>query len=259
MTHIVKSKPDLNSLIHYGVNGMHWGVRRQLKREGRRRMMLVGNEMRSRLGYASREISESEYRTMSSAPIKLGKDFGRIANKTDLRDIVYVTNNAKDHTRYTALFGPEGSLKNLKDERLDLKIKTKKEVISPGMKERVDTYIDTLGSQIKTADGKTNTGKEHLFGVGNKAAEALNNREIGLSTYQIFAQSQHMNTPVHSAYFEKLRKKGYTAVIDDADREFMAKTPVILFPKDSGARVIEVKPITKDDHLKAKATIELLN
>jgi hypothetical protein len=247
-------------LAHFGVKGMHWGIRKEAKAGLKR----FASQAQDRIQYVNREITEEEYKSLSSKPVRVadkGSSFSRVAfrNATSLSpDFVYVTTNAQDHNTYVALLNSKGLAGNPRNEKkLNLTISTDKSVVSPGMKERVDTFVKTLDSKIVDPnDHQEHTGREYLVGDHESpVTKALSNRELGLKYYQTFAQSQHARSPLTSEYVNRIKKKGYTALIDDADRGFMAKTPLMIFPKESGARIVEVKPITVEDTLRAKAAL----
>jgi hypothetical protein len=237
----------VSELAHYGVKGMKWGVRREAKRNFKAYM----GEANRRVQNYQWDITEAEYKRMSAKPIALGKDFHRITsqNNTNLRDFVYVTNNKDDRDRYRAFFGPGGNVRKV-SKKDELRIKTTKEARSPGEKERVDAYIKVLGEGLKK-----NREVQDAFG-GPEAARSLNAREVGFRTYRQVMQSGHENTSIHSAYFKEIQRRGYTALMDDADRGIFSKTPIILFPKDSNARVVEIKPLSKEDIMQAKLDLK---
>lgn len=251
-------KEAASFLTHYGVKGMKWGVRRDLKRQANANANAYYSSLSSSEAYVVQPITEREYQSLPSKPVKLGKDFSRIAayGTTDFRDIAFVSKSEDDRIRYNALIGGANTMGRSR-KKFDLKVKTATEAISPSMKTRVDTYIETLGQDIPTKNGKkTLKGRDFVHGSSHPIAKAMNDRELGFATYKIWAQGQHANDPLHSAYFNNLRKKGYNAVVDDADRGIVSDLPVILFPKESGARVTEVKPLTKDDILDAKLKVK---
>ena len=263
---ITAEKPPLddNLLMHYGVKGMKWGERRQLKKQASAAKAAYGRVGQAAINFSQREISEAEYKSLSSKPIRIAGangTFNRVVKSNDakLRDgMVYVTRDAQDHTNYIAMFPPEGNDRNR--SKFSATIKTSEAVVSPALKERVDTFVGTLGKQIPDPKGtSTITGREFLTGSKREdehpEIRALGDRELGLKYYQSWVQQQHQNDAFNQTYTNTLRKRGYNAIIDDADAGMMSQVPIILFPKEAGARITEITPITKDDELIAKANM----
>lgn len=254
-------------LAHYGVKGMKWGERRRLRKEGNARVTVFNARVDSILGKRTLSpISKKEYDSLSSKPVKLGvagDTFKRFAANTELKEFAYVSKSQKDHDRYKAILLPGGGMAG--NQRLDLTLKVTKDLVSPSKKERIDTYIKTLDQDIKftALDGNPATmkGREYLENLGMEhfsAAKALNNREYGLKTYNSFAGAQVLASPIHLAYASNIRKQGYNALVDDADAGILADLPIIIFPKDSGARVESVTPLTNDDLIRARAGLQPL-
>ena len=242
------------AITHHGVKGMKWGIRK----EAQRSVDAARSGIQSRAAYATREITEAEYNSLSSKPIKLGSDFKRVSGSSapHLANVAYVTKDASDHNRYKALLSPAGDHR-LMDRKFDVTVKTAREAISPSQKERIDTYIKTLGSDIPGQyPGMGQKGRDFVL-QSNPHLKALSDRELGLKTYQQFSQAQVMKLPIHDVYFDKIKKSGYNALIDDADKDLMAKLPIILFPNQAGAKVTQIKPITEDELIDARLGLKV--
>lgn len=253
-------------LAHHGVKGMKWGVRKAYEKEAKRAYAEYADVGPQAIAFTSREITEEEYKSLSSKPIKISDakgEFHRVikTNSAELRDgMAYVTKSEQDRINYTALFFPEGNFKN--QEKFSATVTVDKAVISPSLKVRIDTFIETLDKEIPLPDSDSVVkGRAFMTGYLDRANEPpqlkmLGNRELSLKYYQQWVQNQHLDDNLNKAYTKAIKRKGYNSIIDDADAGMLGQMPIILFPEKAGARVTEIKPITKDDVLIAKANIK---
>lgn len=251
------AEPVDDFLAHYGVKGMKWGERKAAQKN-----FEAWGASKHASGFdKTAPLSESEYQSFSAKPIKLGDKqtvYKRIAapDNTKLGGMIYVTNNDKDHNTYTAFFPGSGDTKFLFNKAA-LTIHADKDLISPGKKERVDLFIETLGQKIPDDSGSIHTGRTYALGSDEPAyLKAMSDRQIGLEYYNVFAQSQYHRTPLHEAYFEKVKSKGYNALFDDADGGYISNTPIIMFPEKASARVTEVKMLSEEDVLRARLNLD---
>lgn len=230
-------------LEHFGVKGMKWGVRKELQRNSNDAIVRERNILQTKIPTLHKEITKEEYAKLDTSAINLGSTFKRVAGlkQVTLSDVAYVTSDENDHKRYLAMLSPAGPGKD-NAPKSSLTVKTSSSAMSPGDRERVDLYIKSLNSEISPGY----TGRDYLLSSFPQLAN-LNSQELGLKTYRSFVQSQVMDTPLRSLYFKEVKDRGYNALVDDADKGFMAKTPAIIFTASAGARVTEVKPIYKED------------
>jgi hypothetical protein len=244
-------------LEHYGVLGMKWGVRKDRKRQADSKVAEYRKGILKRHASNSGPISEAQFNQMSSAKVRIapaGSVVKRLAGSPsgNLKDKTYVSVTKNDHGVYTALLAPNG---NLKAPKFDLDVTVSSALVSPSKKERIETFMEVLDLDV-TAPNGYGTVKGRAYVEFDETNKTQTSRALGLQTYNRFVQSQVFNTPLHTAYFEKIKSKGYTALVDDADKGIVTAAPVIVFSQQAGAVVTAARRVSKDEIVDAQLNLK---
>lgn len=267
MTYIYgQEKPSLDTITHHGIKGQKWGVRRAAKRN----LTSVSREVNVRQQNArfNSTISEQQYRNLSSKDvvIKKGSTLSRISetpNEDARKNLLYVSTNRADALVYRGVL-PAGKTKGMTARKhegyYETTLQATSDLKSPSEKERVDAYKRIMSQrQIKLDGGEIINGREYLKrqGLGN-LVDSHTDKQLALMYYgQLAGQQGIRNEPLSSAYFKSLKKKGYNALIDDNDRNILAKEPLLILDSTRTLKPIHVKKLTtKDVHI-AQATLKI--
>ena len=121
-----------------------------------------------------------------------------------------------------------------------VELEAKKKLSMPSEKERIDIFIDTI---------KTPEGRKWMADSGYKdQINELNAKEMGLSAYKKFNKvAGNQELKITDVYFDKVKAKGYDAILDDNDAGVWSKSPTILLSPKSTVRVNSVKQLSADD------------
>lgn len=258
-----QEKPPLDELVHFGIKGMHWGVRKGNTLSKSERAEASANYQaklqriqETKYSKISSGISQEQYKKLSTKSVKVqsGQDITRITLRKNekFRDLTYVAYKPGDVNAYRSAMPAAGTLggqKKYKDA-YEATYKSLETLRSPSEKERVDAFISLFDTpSVKLRDGRTVTGRKFLadYSIYSREAKTLNAQQLGLKTYTDFLRTQWMDIPINEAYFNKLRAKGYNAVVDDNDRGHLAETPLILLNPNGSLKKLSVKKLTADD------------
>lgn len=262
------------ALEHYGVRGMKWGVTRETHAQRVDRNASQKNlrkeqksELRTRFGQAinRKGMTKSQYESLSTkeVTVNVGKTMKRTTRNPDgtIEDNLFVSRTIKDAQIYRGVMPSSkflGSYRRPSEGYHEVTMKVVVKLTSPSEKERVDAFVRLMDERaIKTADGKTITGKQWLTeqGYGHQAKK-LESLELGMMYYQKFTKDNGVkNLPINSAYFKSLQKKGYNAIVDDNDRNITSKEPWLVIDAKGSLQNLRVKPLTTEDILKAQKNL----
>lgn len=244
-------------LAHYGVKGMRWGVRKERKViiESYNKAQAEFDRRHNEHGSWTR-VSETKYNQLSDEDFVVGRDAVLKRATRDLendatRKVTYLSTNEADAMIYRGIFpaqfmglgsGYKGYYESTYEATTQLK--------SPSEKKRIEGYIELMDSrELKLQNGETITGREYLkrSGLGD-AVDQLSSKELGLTYYGQFLREQgNPGEPLTTAYFDKMAKRGYTAVVDDHNQGTFSKTPIIVLEPYKNLKLKEVKQLTEQD------------
>lgn len=251
-------------LAHHGVKGMKWGVRQDQHRTYSEKATTTSDNVIKRAGSTvqmtryfatggslkkQQKYTEEWYDSLDTGKtfIEKGATMNRIVRGVDDRALsgrLYVSTLESDHEMYKAVI-PAVQKKFAFGQKeyhsvYQVELEAKKKLSMPSEKERIDIFIDTI---------KTPEGRKWMADSGYKdQINELNAKEMGLSAYKKFNKvAGNQELKITDVYFDKVKAKGYEAILDDNDAGVWSKSPTILLSPKSTVRVNSVEQLSADD------------
>lgn len=240
-----------DELMHYGVKGMRWGVRRTP----------------AQLGHRPASASQQNgYKVYGDGRIEISKgtELQRLVgkhSKQDLAGMTYASFTKNDNARYMMTLtgkGPLGGGRNTK-----LVLSATENLKSPSVKEAATTFFEMLrdNPELNDAYSKTPfmsmTSSKFTTKKLNSLIDEVN--KTGKSSAYSTANSSLMfddsgMNSVKEAYFAKLKEKGYNMLRDENDvSNGYAKNPVLIFDGSKSLSIESSAFITNEMRKEAKA------
>ena len=234
-----------DELYHYGVKGMKWGVRRYQNKDGT--LTDVGKRRAQNVRSEARLIS-----TTDGYILKKGTKVQRISNDAEdkVKEYTYVSFSKHDNDFYDKYFtekleyddDTKDIYRNTLTTTKDLKIPSRdanKRIFKEMYEEHTAEMIESMATSRRLADINY-YGSKYQFKVGSEKYNGDYKRAFDDATkyyvgrysnmtikqlqddaYYDFMNSLASNSAssraVRVAYFDKLKAKGYNAILDDND------------------------------------------
>ena len=219
-------------LIHYGVKGMKWGVRRYQKKDG------------SLTSAGKKRYSEDDI------VLKKGTEIHRIVPKSwserekSLSGHAYASYKTEDTERYkhfARMFGGG-------DNYVDMTFKAKDVIVSPSRKKRVDEFIKLMDSDPNARQAMIKSTRTPLLFMPKSRLNKLDDPKQAEKAYEKFSYLLVSKRELRDPYFKRLEDAGYSMVIDDADvKSGISKFPIIVFDRNKSMSLESIKKLSDED------------
>lgn len=232
-------------LIHYGVLGMRWGVRRTPEQ----------------LGHRPKNLKKLPGPEEGATVLKKGTKFQRIAtgSNMDFTTGVYSSYKISDMDLYKGVLGRMRvtyMLKNEGDVKLkELSMTAKKDIRLPSMETRLEEFKKLYAQYPDDVKSLIKDHESSRYNRNNNLEFDSNNKRKTKTTYQKFNDALSLGTNsdhgrVIKKYYDNLSKLGYDAIPDENDIRlgtFKAQAPIIMFDTNQTISKIKSRNLTASE------------
>lgn len=218
-------------LLHYGVKGMKWGVRRYQKKDGT--LTSAGKKRYSN----------------DDTIIEKGQEIHRIVPKSWVENektysgYAYASYKSEDTERYRYFAKLFGNGNNY----VDMTFKAKDVIVSPSRKKRVDEFVKLMDSNPEARDAMIKATRTPLLFMPKGRLNKLDNPIQAEKAYEKFSFLLATKRELRDPYFKRLEDAGYSMVIDDSDvRGGISKSPIIVFDRQKSLSLNSIKKLNEE-------------
>ena len=177
------------------------------------------------------------------------------------KDVIYATHDANDKLLYTGFFtGSTG-----KGSKIPLQVQTRelnKDVVAPSERKRVMYFMQLINTDANFRaaflDDLNTISKRQMRFKNAKTIDTSNSRQYYGDFWSMFGDQ---NSKSRAIYIEKVKSKGYNAIIDDNDAGWHAKAPTIFMDAANNTTITGQRYKTNMDDIlgKMKANMFLVH
>ena len=218
----------MSELIHYGVKGMKWGVRRYQNKDGT--LTTAGKKRYSEDDIVVEKGSEI-HRIVPKSWVDKEKTYSGHAYAS------YKPEDVKRYKNIAKLFGGGNNY-------VDMTFKLKDVIVSPSKKKRVDEFIKLMDEDPKARETLIKATRNPLIFMPKSRLNKLDDPKQAEKAYEKFSFLLVSKRDLRDPYFKRLEEAGYSMIIDDADvRGGISKSPIIVFDRQKSLSLEEIKKL----------------
>ena len=216
-------------LMHFGVKGMKWGHRKKEDEPNKK-------PKKAKYDYDDKKVV-----------VKKGSTIRRVVPGTNAeqekgyKGHAYTSHTEADGKSYrdlTDMLSLGG-----KNNFVEMSFKAKEKIVSPSKKRRVDAFVELINSDPAVKQSFKKATRNPLNYLSKKTIDTLDTDKKVDKAYNRFSYLLVCKPELRDAYFNKLKKEGYNAVVDDADAGVISDEPLIIFHREKTLKFDKINKI----------------
>lgn len=253
-----------NTLYHYGIKGMRWGVRRFQKKDGS--LTPAGKERYSPESLGRTAVPKGvSVNADGSISVSKGTSLQRLVSdkSREMKDITYASVLEWDNAKYVKYIGGKGLFGGGRDKVLSMR--ANEDLRAPSVDEASKIMVDLLTNNPEFRKRFTNSFNNEP--VSDKELARMKKDPTGsdakawydeLNIAMTFSPDFDANAPfVQKAFSTALQKRGYNMLRDENDfQNKVAKAPVIILNPEKTLSVVSMTDITDELRTASKETLD---